>query len=69
MWQVVNVIAQRPRLAERKADMRRRLADALGLPVARVSVKARTAEGVGPVGRSEAIEVHAVVLMERGAAS
>jgi 2-C-methyl-D-erythritol 2,4-cyclodiphosphate synthase len=45
--------------------MRARLADVLGLPVDCVSVKARTAEGLGPVGRREAIEVHAVVLMDR----
>jgi 2-C-methyl-D-erythritol 2,4-cyclodiphosphate synthase len=62
----VNVIAERPRLAERKEEMRRRLASILGLPLECVSVKARTAEGLGPVGRGEAIEVHAAVLMDRG---
>jgi len=60
----VNVIAQHPRLAERKHLMRERLAHILGLPIHAVSVKARSAEGLGPVGRGEAIEVHAVVLME-----
>lgn len=60
----VNVIAERPRLAERKRDMRARLAEILSLPLECVSVKARTAEGLGPVGRGEAIEVHAVVLMD-----
>jgi len=60
----VNIIAERPRLADRKADIRARLADVLGLPAESVSVKARTAEGLGPVGRGEAIEVHAVVLMD-----
>jgi len=60
----VNVITQRPRLAKVKPDMRQRLAEILSLPVECVSVKARTAEGLGPVGRGEAIEVQAVVLME-----
>ena len=59
-----NIIAERPRLGDRKAAIRARLAYLLGLPADRVSVKARTAEGLGPVGRGEAIEVHAVVLMD-----
>ncbi len=63
----VNVIAQRPRLAERKREMCARLAEVLSLPVERVSVKGRTGEGLGPVGRGEAVEVHAVVLMEQPA--
>ena len=61
----VNVIAERPRLAGRKEEMRARLAEILSLPVDCVSVKARTAEGLGPVGRGEALEAQAVVLMER----
>jgi 2-C-methyl-D-erythritol 2,4-cyclodiphosphate synthase len=60
----VNVIAERPRLGARKPAMRARLAEVLGLPLESVSVKARTAEGLGPVGAGEAIAVHAVVLME-----
>ena len=60
----VNIIAQHPHLGDRKAEMRDRLAQVVGLPAECVSVKARTAEGLGPVGRKEAIEAHAVVLME-----
>jgi len=59
----VNIVAQTPRVGDRKAQMRRNLASALGLPLPSVSVKARTAEGLGPVGRAEAIEVFATVLM------
>jgi 2-C-methyl-D-erythritol 2,4-cyclodiphosphate synthase len=62
----VNVILERPKLGDRKEAMQARLAGILGLPISHVSVKARTAEGVGPVGRGEAVEVHAVVLMEEG---
>jgi len=61
----VNIVAERPRLGEAKAQMRDRLAAILALPPSSVSVKARTAEGLGPVGRGEAVEVHAVVLMDR----
>ncbi|MGD2174457.1 MAG: 2-C-methyl-D-erythritol 2,4-cyclodiphosphate synthase [Candidatus Brocadiaceae bacterium] len=59
----VNVVAERPRLAERTAEMRRRLAEVLHLSVERVSVKGRSAEGLGPVGRGKAVEVHAAVLL------
>lgn len=58
-----NVIAQQPRLAPHKAAIRRRLAELLGLPVSRVSVKARTNEGLDAVGRGEAIAAQAVVLL------
>ncbi len=60
----VNVVAQRPRLGPHKAAMRERVAEIVALPFESVSIKARTAEGLGPVGAGEAVEVHAVVLME-----
>lgn len=59
----VNVVTQHPRLAERRDQMRTRLAEVLGLPIECVSIKARTAEGLGPIGEGRAIEAHAVVLM------
>ncbi len=63
----VNVILERPKLGPGKDAMRARLAEVLALPLERVSVKARTAEGLGAVGRGEAVEVHAAVLMEETA--
>ena len=60
----VNVIAQTPRLAEARDAMRRRIAELLGIPARHVSVKARSSEGLGPIGRGEAIEAQAVVLLE-----
>ena len=62
----VNVVAERPRLGEKKAIMRGRLAEILSLPAEQVNLKARTAEGLGPVGRGEAVEVQALILMEEG---
>jgi 2-C-methyl-D-erythritol 2,4-cyclodiphosphate synthase len=69
-WQIGNVdatvIAQAPRLAPHIAAMRQRLAGALGVALDQVSVKAKTAENMGPVGRFEAIEARAVCLLWRG---
>jgi 2-C-methyl-D-erythritol 2,4-cyclodiphosphate synthase len=56
----VTVIAERPRLAERIDEMRERIAGALGLDRSRVSVKAKTNEGIGETGRGEAIAAIAV---------
>ncbi len=61
----VNIIAERPRIGKRKVQMREHLAEALRLPLSAVSVKARSAEGLGPVGRAEAIEVQAVAVLDR----
>jgi len=60
----VNIIAQTPRIGHLKGQMRANIARLVGTHPDRVSVKARTAEGLGPVGRAEAIEVHAAVLMD-----
>jgi len=66
-WQIGNidctVIAQAPRLAPHRAAMRASIAQALGLSVAQVNVKAKTAERLGPVGQGLAIEARAVVLL------
>jgi 2-C-methyl-D-erythritol 2,4-cyclodiphosphate synthase len=68
-WQIGNVdstvVAQAPRLAPHIAAMRQRLAQALLISVPQVNVKAKTAEGLGPVGRGEAIEARAVCLLVR----
>lgn len=68
-WRVVNldctVFAQRPKLSSYKKEIALRVAELLGLTADRVCVKAKTGERVGPVGREEAIEASAVVLIER----
>lgn len=58
------IICERPKLSPHFIQMRKSLSEALGLEEAKVSVKARTAEGLGIIGQSEAIAVEAVVLME-----
>jgi 2-C-methyl-D-erythritol 2,4-cyclodiphosphate synthase len=60
------VIAQAPRLAPHVAAMRQRIAGALGVEIEQVSVKAKTAEKMGPVGHGESIETRAVCLLWRG---
>jgi 2-C-methyl-D-erythritol 2,4-cyclodiphosphate synthase len=43
--------------------MCRSLADAIGIDPARISIKAKTNEGVDAIGRGEAIAAHAVALV------
>ena len=58
------VLAQAPRLAAVLPEMAKRLADVLGLPPTAVSVKAKSPEGLGLVGRREGIAAMAVVGVE-----
>ena len=66
--QVVNVdatiIAQAPRLASWLPEMAKRLAEKLGLDPGRVSVKAKSPEGLGLLGRNEGIAALATAAVE-----
>jgi len=66
-YRIVNidstVIAQAPKLAPYINAMRERIAAALGLDVGAVNVKAKTAEGLGPVGEGKSMEARAVALI------
>ena len=68
-WRVgnldVTVFAQEPKLGPAKAAIRGRLAELLGVPADAVSVKAKTGERVGHIGRGEAIGCHATVLVAK----
>jgi len=57
------VIAERPKLVPHIHAMRANLAEALGVSLDRISVKGKTNEGVGELGRGEAIAVHAIALL------
>ena len=57
------VMAQAPKLMPHIAAMRAQIALALALKVEQVSVKAKTAEKMGPVGLGQAIEARAIVLL------
>ena len=60
------VLAERPKLLPHVDRIRARLAGALGVDVGAVSVKGKTNEGMGEVGRAEGMAVHAVALLRRG---
>lgn len=68
-WQVVNldctIHAERPKLSPHKAAIKNNVARLLGVLEDQVNVKAKTGEKVGPVGRLEAIDADAVVLLGR----
>jgi 2-C-methyl-D-erythritol 2,4-cyclodiphosphate synthase len=68
-FRIVNVdstvILERPKLAPHRESMRVALASALGCSPALVSVKAKTNEGLGPIGEGLAVAATATVLLER----
>lgn len=68
-WELGNldctVHAERPKLSPHKPMIAARIAEMLGTTVDRVNVKAKTGERVGPIGRGEAIDADAVVLLVR----
>ncbi|HLT25353.1 MAG TPA: 2-C-methyl-D-erythritol 2,4-cyclodiphosphate synthase [Zeimonas sp.] len=66
-WRVANVdstvIAQAPRLAPHVGRMAANVAAAIGVDAGQVSVKAKTGERLGFVGRAEGIAAQAIVLL------
>ena len=60
----VTLVCERPKIKPHRDAMRQRIADLLGLPVHRVSVKATTTEGMGFTGREEGLLAQAVVAVE-----
>lgn len=66
-WHVANVdstiVAQAPKMAPHILAMRQRIAQALAIKVEQVSVKAKTAEKLGPVGEGLGMEARAVCLL------
>ena len=68
-WEVGNldctIHAERPKLSPYKRPIAERIAELIGVSADRVNVKAKTGEKVGPIGRMEAIDADAVVLLVR----
>jgi len=56
----VTIIAEKPKLSDYKPAMRENLAEQLDLDQTTVNIKAKTNEGLGPVGRGEAIACWAI---------
>jgi len=58
------VMLERPRLRDHIDAMREKLAQTMNADVAAISVKAKTGEGLGAVGRGDAVIAYAVVLLQ-----
>jgi 2-C-methyl-D-erythritol 2,4-cyclodiphosphate synthase len=58
------VVVEQPKLAGYIAGMKAAIANVLSLDTDSVSIKAKTAEGLGAVGKGEAIEAYAVALID-----
>lgn len=68
-WSVVHldatVLAERPKIGERRDEIRRSIASTLGIDPDRVSIKATTHEGLGAIGRGEGIAAMAIATLSR----
>ena len=61
----MTIHAQEPRLEPNKAQMKRGIASLLGIDFNAVNVKAKTSEGFGETGSSEAIAATAIALLRK----
>ena len=59
------VVAQKPKLSEYIADMRQNIANAIGVDVECISVKATTEEGMGFTGELKGISAHSVCTIKK----
>lgn len=57
--------AEQPRMAPHIPQMKEKLAQAMDIPMEAISLKAKTAEGLGDVGEGRAMEAWAVCLLEK----
>ena len=72
-WRIGNVdavvVCERPRIGPRAGEMRAALARRLGVGADDVSVKGKTNEGMGWIGRGEGLAVHAIAALVAGRAA
>jgi 2-C-methyl-D-erythritol 2,4-cyclodiphosphate synthase len=68
-WRLVNadcvLVGEAPRIGDRREEMGDRLAEALGVDLGLVSVRATTTDGLGFTGRGEGLAAQAVALLTR----
>jgi 2-C-methyl-D-erythritol 2,4-cyclodiphosphate synthase len=66
-WAILNldciVFAQQPKLSPYKQAIRERIAEILAMSPDQVGVKAKTGEGIGPIGQEEIIQAQCVALL------
>ena len=58
------VVLQQPKLGPHFPAMREAIAKSLDIPADRINLKAKTHEGIGEIGRGEAIAAHAIATLE-----
>jgi 2-C-methyl-D-erythritol 2,4-cyclodiphosphate synthase len=58
------ILAERPKMAPHIGLMRETIANMIDVSTHQVNVKAKTAEGLGPIGNAQGIAAHAVVLLQ-----
>ena len=58
------IIAQKPKMAPHIPQMRKNMADALGIPESKINIKATTEEGLGFTGRGEGISSQAICALQ-----
>ena len=61
----VTIVCEKPKLSGLYVSMRERLSGALGVDFSCVSIKAKTAEKLGPIGESQAVAAYAVALLAK----
>lgn len=64
----VTIVIERPRIGPHLASMRAAMAEALGVAVETLSVKAKSHDGLGEVGEGQAVAALAIALLEVPAA-
>lgn len=68
-WTIINIdcviLAESPKLSPYKAKIIQSLANIMKIEVAQINIKAKTAEGIGALGRREGMVATAVSLLER----
>lgn len=68
-WRLNNIdatiIAEKPRLSPFISEMRKNLSESTGVTIDRISVKASTANTVGPIGHTEAVAAIAIASIEK----
>lgn len=60
------IVAQKPKLAPYMEEMQLKMADALGIEISRINIKATTTEGLGFTGAGEGIAAYGTALLEGG---
>ncbi len=57
------ILAERPKLAPHIDSMKEVICELVDVTTDRISIKAKTGEGIGPIGHAEAIAARVVVLV------